>query len=123
MTIEEQLRYKILINLEGNDVSSGLKWMLLSTSVVLMSPPTRTSWAMEELLEPFVHYVPLAENGSNAEEMVRWILDNDEKAQRIAERATLFMEDMLYHPDAEKDEQKIKREIMKRYRAHWTPTP
>lgn len=120
LSIEEQLHYKILISLEGNDVSSGLKWMLLSNSVVLMPPPTRTSWAMEELLEPFVHYVPMAQDGSNAEEMVRWILDNDESAERIAERATLFMEDMLYHPDAEEDEQQIKREIMKRYQSHWS---
>lgn len=71
-------------------------------------------------LGTFVHYVPMAHDGSNAEEMVRWILDNDEKAQRIAERATHFMEDMLYHPDAEKDEQEIKRQIMKRYQSHWS---
>ena len=104
LSIEELLKYKILISLEGNDVSSGLKWMLLSNSVVLMPPPSRTSWAMEELLEPYVHYVPMA---------------NDDKAQRIAERATLFMEDLLFHPDAEADELQIKREIMRRYRAHW----
>ena len=121
MTIKEQLQYKILVSLEGNDVTSGLKWMLLSNSVVLMPPPTLTSWAMEELLEPFVHYVPMAEDGSDAEEKVQWILDNDMEAQRIAERATLFMEDMLYHPDAEKDELEVKKEIVRRYRAHWQP--
>jgi len=123
MAVEELLKYKILVSLEGNDVSSGLKWMLLSNSVLLMPPPTRTSWAMEELLEPFVHYVPMAEDGSDAEEKIQWILDNDMEAQRIAERATLFMEDMLYHPDAEKDELEVKKEIMRRYRMHWRPTP
>ena len=123
MTIEEHLQYKILICLEGNDVSSGLKWMLLSNSIVLMPPPTRTSWAMEELLEPYVHYVPMAEDGSDAEEKVQWILDNDMEAQRIAERATLFMEDMLYHPDAKRDELEVKKEIVRRYREHWRPMP
>jgi hypothetical protein len=121
MLMEEQLQYKILVSLEGNDVSSGLKWMLLSNSVVLMPPPTRTSWAMEELLQPFVHYVPMAEDGSDAEEKVQWILENDMEAQRIAERSTLFMEDMLYHPDAERDELEVKKEIMRRYREHWKP--
>jgi hypothetical protein len=38
----------------GNDVASGLKWALFSQSVVLMPPPNHTSWAMEELLEPWV---------------------------------------------------------------------
>ena len=123
MTIEQQLQYKILISLEGNDVSSGLKWMLLSNSVVMMPLPTRTSWAMEELLQPFVHYVPMAEDGSDAEEKVQWILNNDMEAQRIAERATLFMEDMLYHPDAKRDELEVKKEIMRRYREHWRPMP
>jgi hypothetical protein len=112
-------KYKVIICFEGNDVSSGLKWMLQSHSVVLMPPPTRTSWAMEELLEPWIHYIPMFPNGSNAEERVRWALDNQEEARRIAERATWFMYDMVYHPDAAKDDRQIKAEIARRYRALW----
>jgi hypothetical protein len=112
-------QYKVIICFEGNDVSSGLKWMLQSHSVVLMPPPTRTSWAMEELLEPWIHYIPMFPNGSNAEEMVQWVLDNDTEARRIAERATLFMYDMVYHPQAAIDDSKIKEEIARRYRALW----
>jgi hypothetical protein len=112
-------QYKVIICLEGNDVSSGLKWMLQSMSVVLMPPPTRTSWAMEELLEPWVHYIPMLPDGSNAEEMVQWALDNEKEARRIAERATLFIYDLVYHPDAESDDRKIKEEMAQRYRALW----
>ena len=112
-------QYKVIISFEGNDVASGLKWSLLSESVVLMPEPTRTSWAMEELLEPWVHYIPMYPNGSNAEEMIRWVGDNDEKAKRIAERGRLFMYDMLYHPDAAKDEREVKAEIARRYRNLW----
>jgi Glycosyl transferase family 90 len=112
-------QYKVIICFEGNDVSSGLKWMLQSASVVLMPPPTRTSWAMEELLEPWVHYIPMHPDGSNAEEMVRWVVDNDKAAQEIAERATLFIYDLLYHPDAASDDHKIKHDIVRRYRALW----
>jgi hypothetical protein len=52
------LEFKGIIMIEGNDVASGLKWALLSQSVVLMPPPKHTSWAMEELLQPWVvsHY-------------------------------------------------------------------
>jgi hypothetical protein len=112
-------KFKVIISFEGNDVASGLKWMLQSESVVLMPPPTRTSWAMEELLEPWVHYIPMLPDGSNAEEMVQWALDNDKDAKRIAERATLFIYDLVYHPDADEDDRKIREEIAWRYRALW----
>lgn len=112
-------QYKIIISMEGNDVASGLKWSLQSTSVVLMPPPTKTSWAMEELLEPWTHYIPMLPDGSNAEEMIQWVLDHDAEAQRIAERATLFMYDLVYHPDAASDNLKVKQEIVRRYRALW----
>jgi hypothetical protein len=111
--------YKVIISIEGNDVASGLKWNLQSESVVVMAPPTKTSWAMEELLEPWVHYIPMFPDGSNAEEMVRWALDNENEARRISERASLFIYDLLYHPDAVGDEQKVKAEIARRYRALW----
>ena len=52
--VSDMMNYKGLIMIEGNDVASGLKWALLSQSVVLMAPPKHTSWAMEELLEPWV---------------------------------------------------------------------
>jgi len=119
MSRKDILEYKILISLEGNDVSSGLKWMLFSNSVVMMKPATLTSWAMEELLVPWLHYLPLNEDGSNAEEMVKWVGENDRKAQRIAERGTLFMYDLVYHPDAEKDDFDIKKEILRRYSNFW----
>lgn len=111
--------YKVIISLEGNDVASGLKWSLLSESVVLMPTPTQTSWAMEELLEPWVHYVPMSRDGSDAEERVKWVLSNDEEARRIAERATLFMYDLVLHPDAVEDDRQVKQEIARRYRALW----
>lgn len=111
--------YKIIISLEGNDVASGLKWSLLSESVVLMPRPTQTSWAMEELLEPWVHYIPMSNDGSNAEEMVQWVLNHDHEAWRIAERATLFMYDLVFHPEAIQDDRKVKEEIVRRYRELW----
>lgn len=48
------MKCKGIIMIEGNDVASGLKWALLSQSVVLMPRPKHTSWAMEELLQPWV---------------------------------------------------------------------
>ena len=54
VSLGKMLEYKGIIMIEGNDVASGLKWALLSQSVVLMPVPKHTSWAMEELLQPWV---------------------------------------------------------------------
>ena len=118
-SLQELQQYKVVVALEGNDVSSALKWNLMSNSVILMPPPTRTSWAMEELLEPWVHYVPIHTNLSNLEEMIRWVGNNDDFARRISERATLYIYDLWISPEAKKDDIKVKRGILDRYRKYW----
>ena len=101
------------------DVSSGLKWGLLSRSVVLMPPPTKITWAMEELLQPYVHYIPLYPNLSNVEEQVIWILQHDEEAQAIAHQGSLWIQDLVLHPNASLDNRIIQQEMLVRYRAHF----
>ena len=122
-SIDVMLSYKAIVMLEGNDVSSGLKWALYSNSVVLTQTPTKTSWAMEELLEPWVHYIPLADDLSDVEDKMQWILDHDDEAQKIAHRGQLWISDLAFHPDAEKDEDQIFDEILRRYRAHFRHNP
>jgi Glycosyl transferase family 90 len=119
ITVREMMRYKGIIMLEGNDVASGLKWALLSQSVVLMPTPRHTSWCMEELLEPWVHYIPLKDDASDAAEKMKWLLDNEEEARRIAQRGTLWMEDLIFHPDAAREDRLIKEELLRRYFAHF----
>lgn len=150
VTLDKLLQYKGIIMMEGNDVASGLKWALLSQSVVLMPPPKYTSWAMEELLEPWVvslvlysiavrasqiqwtlrysnpflssilqHYIPLNDRATDVEEKMQWVLDNDVEAQRISYRGTMWMEDLVFHPDAAEDDRLIQEDMLKRYEAHF----
>ena len=65
--IAKELKYKYLLSLEGNDVSSSLKWMLYSNSVVFMRNPRIVSWIMEDHLEPYIHYIPLNDDFNNNE--------------------------------------------------------
>lgn len=118
-TIRRLLEYKAIIMLEGNDVASGLKWALLSQSVVLMPRPKHTSWAMEELLEPWVHYIPLNQDATDVEEKMEWIISHDIEARRIAERGSLWIEDLVFHPDSAEDDRWIQEEIIRRYRQHF----
>ena len=121
ITLREMMRYKAIIMLEGNDVASGLKWALLSQSVVLMPPPKHTSWCMEELLQPWVHYIPVKEDASDSDEKMQWILEHEEEARAIAQRGTLWMEDLIFHPNAAREERIIKEELLRRYLAHFKP--
>jgi Glycosyl transferase family 90 len=123
MSIAEMLQYKAIVMLEGNDVSSGLKWALFSNSVVVMQAPMYTSWAMEELLQPWVHYIPILDDFSDVEQKVQWILDHDEEAQKIARNGRLWMADLVYHPDAVNDNEWVIDETLQRYRAHFLYNP
>ena len=80
-------------------------------SVILKKPPTRTTFAMEERLEPWVHYVPLNDRLTDVEEKMQWVMDHADHAQNIAKRATLWIQDLLHHPDADKENQMIEDEI------------
>lgn len=119
VTIRHLLRYKGIVMLEGNDVASGLKWALLSESIVLMPIPKHTSWAMEELLVPWVHYVPITEDAEDLEEKMQWIVTHDEESRRISHAATLWMQDLVYHPDAAEDDRWIQEETIRRYFRHF----
>eukprot|EP00557_Chaetoceros_sp_GSL56_P014119 CAMPEP_0176483472 /NCGR_PEP_ID=MMETSP0200_2-20121128/3936_1 /TAXON_ID=947934 /ORGANISM="Chaetoceros sp., Strain GSL56" /LENGTH=491 /DNA_ID=CAMNT_0017879875 /DNA_START=411 /DNA_END=1883 /DNA_ORIENTATION=- len=115
VSLKRMMQYKAIIIYEGNDVASGLKWALYSRSVVMMPEPTKTSFAMEELLIPWVHYIPLMSDGSDAEERMKWVLENDVEARKISERATLFMYDLLFHENSVQDNMDVEMEILRRY--------
>lgn len=119
LSMKQLLQYKVLILLEGNDVASGLKWALFSESVVMMPHPTCTSWAMEELLEPWVHYVPIANDFEDVNEQLEWVIQNDQAARQIAKRGRLWITDLLFHPDSEKDNDRILERTFRAYAAHF----
>jgi len=115
--MKNMLQCKAIILPSSNSISllSDLKWSMYSKSIVLMPQPKITSFAMEELLQPYVHYIPLKDDLSNIEDQLLWIQKNDHKAQMIAERGTLFMFDLFFHKDAKLDNLVIQMVILKRY--------
>ncbi|GMH76337.1 hypothetical protein TrST_g9528 [Triparma strigata] len=112
---KELLKHKYLLSMEGNDIASGLKWMLLSNSVVFMAKPEHESWAMEAYLIPFVHFVPLNDDMSNLEEMIEWSQEHDKECLLIAQRATWFMEDLWVSEEARTDNAAVKFRMKKEY--------
>ena len=74
---------------------------------------------MEELLQPYVHYVPLRPDLSDAEEQMQWIIENDHHAQFIAQMGKKWVHDLLFHEDSARDNELVNREILRRYQMHF----
>jgi hypothetical protein len=142
--LQSLLQYKIIIIPSTNTLQSmhELKWALYSRSIVLMQPPTITTYVMEERLEPYVHYVPIEfeqkpmkdgmtfldkEKQESEEyskvytkhvlEQIEWIIKNDAKARLIAEQGALFIHDLFFDDNAHIDNFSVQVEVLKRYSA------
>ncbi|MCG9700588.1 lipopolysaccharide A protein [Vibrio natriegens] len=87
MSIEEQLQYKFLICLEGNDVASNLKWAMSSNSVVITPKMRFETWFMEGALKPGVHYIEVKDDWSDFEDKVNYYLKNPAEAKKILDNA------------------------------------
>ncbi len=87
MTYNEQLNYKFILCLEGNDVASNLKWVMSSNSIAVMTKPKYETWFMEGLLIPDLHYILIKDDYSDLESRLKLFLDHPEKATLIIENA------------------------------------
>ncbi|MCA3443294.1 MAG: hypothetical protein INF52_07945 [Rhodobacter sp.] len=95
LDLRQQLQSRYLLSLEGNDVATGLKWMLFSNSAVLMPRPTCESWACEGELVAFEHYVPVKDDLSDIEEVFDWCLTHPDSCEEIAHNGKRYIEAFL----------------------------
>jgi hypothetical protein len=83
LTLYEQLRYKFVLSIEGNDVASNLKWILSSHSVAVMPRPQYETWFQEGLLVPDRHYIEIAPDYSDLEDKLRFYAARPDLCERI----------------------------------------
>lgn len=91
MSVEEQLQYKFLICLEGNDVASNLKWAMSSNSVVVTPKMKFETWFMEGTLQAGVHYIEVEDDWSDFEEKIQYYIDNPLEAEKIVKNAHAYI--------------------------------
>lgn len=111
LSIEEQLKNKFIISLEGNDVATNLKWILASNSVPIMPLPKKESWLMEGLLKPYIHFIPINDDYSNLNDVLEWAKNNDSHCEEISKNGATYMQQFSDH----QSEIALQRDIIKRY--------
>lgn len=109
--IEDQLRYKFILSVEGKDVATNLKWIMSSNSLCFMPKPLYETWFMEGTLIAGVHYVEIRDDAANLEEMVDHYTNHPDEAKTIIQNANAYAKQF-------KDitsELAIAREVVMRY--------
>jgi hypothetical protein len=87
LSVREQLEYRYVISIEGNDVATNLKWIMASHSLCMMPKPQFETWFMEGRLESGVHYVELRDDFADLEEKVAYYDSNPAEAATIVANA------------------------------------
>ena len=95
MTIQEQLQYKFIACIEGNDVATNLKWVMASNSLAVMPKPKFESWFMEGKLQAGVHYVEVKEDYSDLQEKLEYYINNPDEAETIIRQAHQYLKMFL----------------------------
>lgn len=85
--MDEQLDYKFILCLEGNDVASNLKWVMSSQSLAVMPYPKFETWFMEGTLIPNYHYVLIKDDYSDLEERMKYYIEHPDEALKIIKNA------------------------------------
>lgn len=90
LSIEEQLKNKFILSIEGIDVATNLKWIMSSNSLCFMPKPKFETWYMEGKLIPNYHYVLINDDYSDVEEKMEFYNKNPDKATEIIKNAQLW---------------------------------
>lgn len=94
MALEEQLRYRYILDVDGGLGSSRKRWILMSGSVPFFQQSAVYQW-YEPLLTKWVHYVPVDRWFRDLIENIQWAQQNDPQAKRIASSAEEFARKFL----------------------------
>ena len=111
LTIAEQLRYRYIMSLEGNDVATNLKWILSSRSLAVMPRPTCETWFMEGRLQPGVHYIEVRPDYADLMEQVAYYDAHPDLCRQMADAANAWCDQFR---DARR-ERYIGLRVMQRY--------
>lgn len=91
MSIPEQLGYKFVCCIEGNDVATNLKWVMASNSIAVMPCPRFETWFMEGTLVPGRHYIEIRSDYSDLIDKLNYYIGHPDEAAAIIENAHRYV--------------------------------
>lgn len=95
MSREEQMRYKFIACIEGNDVATSLKWVMSSNSVAVSPPMRYETWFMEGRLIPGYHYIEVRPDYSDLIDKLHYYIDHPAEAEAIIAHAHEWVRQFL----------------------------
>lgn len=95
MSQPEHIKYKYLIDVDGNSCSfERYFWLLLSNSLTFKQMTPNIQWYYGAL-KPYEHFIPIKEDLSDLVEKIHWAQTHDSEAKQIANNATAFIQNEL----------------------------
>ncbi|KAG8198008.1 hypothetical protein JTE90_001848 [Oedothorax gibbosus] len=85
VSLEDHCHYKYLFNFRGVAASFRLKHLFLCRSLVFHVGDEWIEFFYHRL-QPWIHYIPVKNDLSNIDELLHFVMENDDIAQSIAER-------------------------------------
>lgn len=94
LTREEQMRYKFVLCIEGADISTSFGWVLASHCVAIHPYPFLFEvWYFQDL-QPWVHFIPIAWDGSDLPDIMEWCRLHPQECENIARNSREYMHKM-----------------------------
>ena len=94
VSLQDHTKYKYLLDIQGYGWSGRVKFLLwMNRPLFLVDREDKDYYT--EMLQPFVHYIPVKSDLSDLEEKYRWAEDNYEQARKIAQNALEFAKENL----------------------------
>jgi hypothetical protein len=92
VSFEKTMKFKYLLVVDGNTWPSRIQTYLQTNSVILYDGVFIDHYLW--MLKPWVHYVPIRADLEDLEEVLEWLIENDEKAHSIVKNANELMREL-----------------------------
>lgn len=96
--MNEQIKYKYILNIDGHSNPNRTSYLLQLNSLILMVESKyvvgNICW-YSNVLQPFIHYIPIKYDLSDLEEKIIWCQNNDNECYKIVNNANKLYHDII----------------------------
>jgi hypothetical protein len=86
VTMNDQMKYKYVLDIEGNASAYRLGYFLSFKSLLLKVDSEYKIW-LDDFLKPYEHYIPIKKDFSNLAVILEWCRTHDKACEKIANNA------------------------------------